>query len=297
MRNIKRNINIRSEQIGGQFNELFQLINEIESCGSEEISLDFSATSFVTPFFLLPLFVHIRNHPKTIIIKNLPEYLHTVHFDEEIYPERLPQGLASFLEDYRLKTYIPILSFPNEAKQIGFKNEILHAAEILIMQRLNIPVNVRGGIKYLISEAVDNISEHSESERGYIFMQYYSYLGYLDICIADRGITVLGSYKKMPGNSISSDAEAIQAASQGISTKNLPDAENRGYGIGTSKRMLVDGLGGQYFMLSGNGFHLKNKSREDYVTLPPKIRWQGTIIALRIPYNSNKKFQITNYLE
>ena len=190
MRNIKRNINIRSEQIGGQFNELFQLINEIESCGSEEISLDFSATSFVTPFFLLPLFVHIRNHPKTIIIKNLPEYLHTVHFDEEIYPERLPQGLASFLEDYRLKTYIPILSFPNEAKQIGFKNEILHAAENLIMQRLNIPVNVRGGIKYLISEAVDNISEHSESERGYIFMQYYSYLGYLDICIADRGITV-----------------------------------------------------------------------------------------------------------
>ena len=163
MRNIKRNINIRSEQIGGQFNELFQLINEIESCGSEEISLDFSATSFVTPFFLLPLFVHIRNHPKTIIIKNLPEYLHTVHFDEEIYPERLPQGLASFLEDYRLKTYIPILSFPNEAKQIGFKNEILHAAENLIMQRLNIPVNVRGGIKYLISEAVDNISEHSEN--------------------------------------------------------------------------------------------------------------------------------------
>lgn len=290
---IRKQININGDIIGRQFDELFRLINDIESDEDDEIILDFSQTPFVTPFFLLPLFVYLKNHQKVISIINPSEYIRTVHFDNEVYPEQT----LNFLSAFQRKTYIPITSFPNNEAQVGFKKEILQATENLIIQRLNIPANIRGGIKYLISEAVDNISEHSESERGYIFMQYYPNKMYLDICIADRGITVLGSYQKMRDNTISSDVEAIQSASKGISTKNLPDAENRGYGIGTSKRMLVEGLGGQYFMLSGNAFHVKNMNRNNYISLPPKIRWQGTIIALRIPYNMNNKFKLVDYLE
>lgn len=298
MKIIKKNINLNCNRIGGQFGELFKLINEIKSSEDEEITLDISPNSFVTPFFILPLFVYIRNYPKTISLGNMPDYLHTVCFDKEKYPENKPDEFAQFLDSYKRKNYIPILSFPNGAAQTEYKNEIIQAAENLIIQRLNIPLNIIGGIKYLISEAVDNISEHSESERGYIFMQFFPKMQYLDICIADRGITVLGSYKRMPGNTITKDAEAIQAAGKGVSTKNLPNAVNRGYGIGTSKRMLVDGLGGQYFMLSGNGFHVNNRLQEEYINLPVKIRWQGTIIALRIPYNNNNNnFQYINYIE
>lgn len=64
------------------------------------------------------------------------------------------------------------------------------------------------------------------------------------------------------------DKEAIKAANRGISSKNLPDAENRGYGIQTSKRMLVEGLGGQYLMISGGCLYLKtpvNSSKFNYV--------------------------------
>ena len=54
------------------------------------------------------------------------------------------------------------------------------------------------------------------------------------------------------------DMEAIKAANRGLSSKNLPDAENRGFGIRTSKQMLIHGLGGQYLMISGSSLYLKS---------------------------------------
>ena len=85
-------------------------------------------------------------------------------------------------------------------------------------------------------------------------------------------------------------------ANRGISTKNLPNAENRGYGIITSKKMLVDGLGGTFVMMSGNALHLYNSLDRRFVEAPENIRWNGTIIALRVPY-MNKDFQYINYIE
>ena len=109
-------------------------------------------------------------------------------------------------------------------------------------------------------------------------------------------MSLLGSYQRILGNEIASDIEAIKAANRGLSSKNLPDAENRGYGIFTSKRMLVEGLGGQYLMLSGSCFYLKTPSFDSFYSLPESLRWNGTIVALRIPYNVDK-FNYINYIE
>ena len=100
----------------------------------------------------------------------------------------------------------------------------------------------------------------------------------------------------MPNNEIENDLEAIQAANRGISTKNLPDAENRGYGIITSKNMLIEGLKGSFIMMSGNALHIYNSKDRRFIGMPHDIRWKGTIIALRIPY-VNKEFQYINYIE
>src|SRR5574344_3058492 len=98
---------------------------------------------------------------------------------------------------------------------------------------------------------VDNITQHSESGCRYIFAQEHPKKHFVDICIADNGITLLGSYKKNGDFDIATDIEAMQAANRGISTKNLPEAETRGYGIITSKRMLTEGLDGNFIMISG----------------------------------------------
>ena len=143
---------------------------------------------------------------------------------------------------------------------------------------------------------MDNITEHSGSDRGFIFAQAYPLKGYLDLCIADRGVTLLGSYQRLTDNEITTDLEAIRAANRGISSKNLPEAENRGYGIYTTKKMLVEGLGGQYLMISGGNFYINIPGFDSFYSLPDNLRWNGTIIALRIPYNV-AKFNYVNYIE
>ena len=260
--------------------------------------MDFDKVGFVNPFFLLPLQVYLKNCKKKITVKNESSYICTAcFFNREVFPEKIQEGLEEFFMPYRNKSYIPITSFPNDVSQIDFKNKILEAAENLIVSRLRITPNILSGIKYLISESIDNISEHSESERGYIFMQYYRNQHYLDVCIADSGITILGSYKKLKTNNIKTDAEALIAAQNGLSSKNLPNAENRGYGISTSREMLVKGLEGHYFILSGNAFYIYSTIGYNYAQLPQKMRWQGTIVALRIPYNENPEFSILKYVE
>lgn len=199
------------------------------------------------------------------------------------------------LEKYASKTYIPIIDFA-AGRNSDAKEAVSSIVENMIIRQLSIQSNVANGLKYMIDETLDNISEHSESDRGYIFAQAYPTKGFLDVCIADRGVSLLGSYEKLPGNEIVSDMEAIKAANRGLSSKNLPDAENRGFGIRTSKQMLIQGLGGQYLMISGSSLYIKTRNIDSFYSMPQALRWNGTIVALRIPYHS-ASFNYINYIE
>ena len=138
-------------------------------------------------------------------------------------------------------------------------------------------------------------NKHSASERGLVFAQAYPKKAYIDLCIADRGITLKGSFNNA-GIEIADDVEAMQAANKRISSKNLPNAENRGYGIYTSKKMLISGLGGHYMMISGSALYLKDSNMEKIIELPEGLKWNGTVIALRLPYQ-REEFSYTNYFE
>ncbi|MBP9480465.1 MAG: hypothetical protein KBF15_03260 [Parabacteroides sp.] len=60
--------------------------------------------------------------------------------------------------------------------------------------------------------------------------------------------------------------------------------------------MLVDGLSGNYVMLSGNALYLKSKTIERFMVLPDIATWQGTIVAMRIPY-VNASFYYIDFVE
>lgn len=259
--------------------------------------MDFSEVEFVTPLYVLPLVVFLNSCNKDVTITNANAYLQTIGFTKGMYPDKMRKSeFLAIMEKYSHETYIPIVSFPATKDNDDEKDAILSTVETIIVRQLGIAANVATGLKYMLGESIDNIIQHANSERGYIFAQSYPHKGYLDICIADGGITLLGSYQTLPNNEIESDLEAIQAANRGISTKNLPNAENRGYGIITSKKMLIDGLGGSFIMMSGNALHLYNSEYRRFVETPANIRWNGTIIALRVPY-INKDFQYINYIE
>lgn len=293
---INNNINIQDDRLMNGLLPMLNLMSQIEQAGHEEVVIDFSNTRFISPVFILSLLVYTSTCKKNIQIKNMTEYMKTIHMNGGIKPDELRKSeFLAFMKGYSKKTYIPVINFPAQ-KNNDEKEDILTIVENIIIRQLNIESNVAGGLKYMIGETIDNITEHSETDRGFIVAQAYPNKGYLDICIADRGITLLGSYKKLQNNEIEGDLEAIQAANRGISSKNLPEAENRGYGIYTSKKMLIEGLNGQYMIMSGSALYMKSKSMDEFFVLPDGLKWNGTIVALRIPYQVTA-FNYINYIE
>lgn len=294
-------INI-SRNIGDKFLqgllEVLNVIDLINQSNDEEDVIIIQNNVFVTPLFILPLLVYVNGCKKRIRYQYTNGYLDTIQFGSGgLKPEELePFAFHHLMKGCSYKTYIPIISFSTDLKFTRERNEILSAVENILSHQIQAQPNITAGLKYLIEENIDNIIEHSDSERGYVFSQSYPTKKYLDICIADNGISLLGSYCKMKENMFTNHLSAMKAANSGISTKNLPDAENRGFGIKTSKKMLVDGLSGYFVMLSGNALFLKSKSIDQFLALPDIATWQGTIVAMRIPY-VNEEFNYIHFVE
>ena len=294
---INKNINIVDNKLSNGLQEVFSIIDEIEKSVDVEDTIDFSNTPVVSPTFVLPLMVFTKGHRKKIHFSNISPYMKLLHFGDGLSPDEMRKTeFIAHMEGYAGKTFIPVINFPATDCKADEKNSILSTVENIITKQVKLASNVSMGLKYMISEIVDNITEHAHSGRGYIIAQSYPKKGCLDICIADNGITLLGSYQSQDDNEIMSDLEAIQAANRGISTKNLPNAENRGYGITTSREMLITGLGGQYIMISGSAMYIRNKEIDKFAVLPNGIHWHGTIVAFRIPY-INQDFWYSEYVK
>lgn len=294
---IRDHINVKDNWLLDGLRPVVDIMSQVEASGESEVTIDFADTQFISPVFALSLIVYLTRCGKHVTIINPTEYLGLIGMvDGGIKPDRMRQTeFLATMEKYVSKTYIPIIDFAAE-RNSDAKEAVSSLVENMIISQLSIERNVAIGFKYMVDETLDNITEHSESDRGYIFAQAYPQKGFLDVCIADRGVTLLGSYQKLQNNEIATDMEAIKAANRGISSKNLPDAENRGYGIRTSKGMLVDGLGGQYMMISGGGLYFKRPGYDSFFRMPEGLRWNGTIVAMRIPYQS-PQFNFIDYIE
>jgi len=294
---IKEHINISDDRLMNGLRPVVSIMSKVTSSDDEEVTLDFGETYFISPVFVLSLIVYASRCGKRISICGTNSYLDAIRFTTGgIKPDEIRRSeFLALMEGYAQKSFIPIVNFPAQANS-DEKDAILSVVEDIIIRQVGIERNVATGIKYMIEETVDNVTEHSNTDRGYIFVQAYPTKGYIDVCIADRGITLLGSYQSLADNGIVDDMEAIKAANRGISSKNRPDAENRGFGIYTSKKMLIGGLQGQYLMISGNSLYMKDRNLDSFYSLPEGIRWNGTIVAFRIPFQS-PEFNYINYID
>ncbi len=272
---------------------------QTESVHESDVYWDFSNVHFLHPFFLLPLSLYkIRADVavKCIFFPGSPidRYLGYLCFQNPLRLRDL-RDPSGFMSEYIGKSYTPICEF-----DVNSESELVQKhIENIIKKHWRYTSSLTMPLSYLISELVCNIGEHSRSNEGYIFAQYTPKDSCLNICIADKGISIYGSYIQT-GKYLDiigdNEAMAIKIATEGYSTKNLPGAENRGYGISTTKDMLVNGLGGAFFILSGNAFHRHQPGVFDYVNLPDSITWDGTIILLKIPLSVPSQFNYTNYI-
>ena len=287
-------------RIGYSFNYLIKVIAETEA--ADAVLWDFADVTFLHPFFLAPLAIYKNTSGKDIKCINMSlriqAYLNSICFDRMLFfDQEKREDVEAVMQKYTDKTFLPLCSF---AMTNANKDAFGSIMKAILMKQTNIGQKVNSSLSYLISELLDNIYEHSQSPYGYLFSQYSEKEGVINLCIADTGISIAGSFEKaglyqeeIDGN----EAEALKLANEGYSTKNRPEAENRGYGISTSKAMLVNGMKGAFFMLSGGAFHRYENGANYYIDLKNLFRWNGTIILMRIPIVLPDDFNYIDYLE
>ena len=236
------------------------------------------------------------SHVKCINIPlRISGYLDLVHFENPLLITE-GMGLDTILEPYVGRSYIPICKFELCRSNIDGLQSILQK---VILRQSHSDSRIVSPFSYLLGEIVDNMNEHSKGKYGYIFSQYLKKEKCIDLVLADDGITIFNSYVNSGRymDEINGDeAIALKLATEGRSTKNRPDAENRGYGISSSKEMLVEGLSGSFFMLSGGAFHRHDANGNVSVKLPDTINWNGTIVLMRILVQVPEKFDYYNYV-
>ena len=154
-------------------------------------------------------------------------------------------------------------------------------------------------LTYLLDELICNIQQHAQTDKGYAYMMYNGESNSIEIIIADFGITIYGSYvaaQKHIDKLGDSDADALNLAQNGYSVKNLPDTENRGYGISSNMKMVAEGLHGEFAVLSGNALLLHMTSDRKILALPPEIDFKGTMIMVRVPAQVPNGFNMYDYI-
>ena len=286
----------RDERIGSAFNHLFPIIHQTDSA-ADAVAWDFTQTLFLHPFFLAPLAVYKDSSEKPIACTGLQgrmdSYLRAICFDH-VFDASRPES-RNILNAYLTKSYIPVSRF---MVGDGTEDRIQEVLQRIIEVQSDLSHKMRMPISYLLGELIDNISQHSGSRCGYLFCQRVRRELY--IVIADRGRTIYGNYiyaKRYEDIVGVDEAAALRIANEGYSTKNLPTAENRGYGLSRSRKMIVKGLGGAYFMLSGTAFYRQEAKGVYVMNVPEVYRWNGTIILLRLPLETPKGIEFYDYVE
>lgn len=290
-----------SDDMGASFRSLLEVLEQIgEVQPQDELLLDFHRLSFVHPFLILPicsLISILRQNNVTVEISygaGTKSYLETILFPEGFFA-MTSVGWNDYLLSFQDKTYLPICRIPVARGTTKIREQLLTAFENILLHQLKLTGQMVSVVKYLISEAMDNIVDHANVPNGWMMVQNYPAKGFLDICILDSGIGLLGSYKAFGVANINSDIEALEQAINGNSTKRI--TETRGYGIDTSRRMLVDGLNGKYFLFSGSAFYIYTNELEQIIPLRHNSKWTGTMLALHIPNAVPVGFNYTAYLE
>ena len=267
----------------------------------DSVIWDFSECSFLHPFYLAALGVLRNRYNDRVKIaglwnSGLSAYFGTVYFDK---PFEVTENHTFDVKGiYGNKTYVPLCKF-NPKRQ-----EASDAVQKLVQDTLKIQIGHHPKLHTILSlslgEIVDNISDHANSDEGFIYSQYMKKEKMLYLFIADTGHSIYSSFVNdgRYADFLSAlESSALKLALSGKSTKNRPENENRGYGISRTRKLIVEALGGSFFILSGGAFFRHEKLNEDtIVDLPDDIRWDGTVILLKIPTDIPSDLDIYDYI-
>ena len=265
---VVRVVNPSGESLYHQLVSLYRVF--IGKSPDSRVTFNLRYVNWVFPLLILPIASHIRDTGSSYdppLNPNVSSYLRTIAF---------PNGVNSVSQIQRSRTYIPIGILERGNPQ---REKLETAFAEMVYKVLKPSAQVRDAIYYPLTELVDNIFEHSKADEGYVLAQYYPNKDFVDLCIVDRGRGIAASYKEERGLDFDDILAIKKAALEGLSTKS---EKARGYGIRSSKKIICNGLGGEFVLISGEAAFYSSQEKECIYRLPD-FYWKGVIVTYRIP--------------
>lgn len=297
------NVGLKSK-IGEVVVSIFDVINNTDENSSHTV-WDFEGIKQLHPFFLSALAIYRESLECSIEYKNISDELQRqfeiTKFNKIISFDDNDNSVYE-CQNLNVCASVPICKFTRSFSKIDeLQTAILKDISTNLESRIK-GWNFTTAASYLLSELICNIQEHSHASWGFLSILCPDEDDCVSICIADNGITVHGSfidshkyeYARLIGHD---HAEALRYSTKGISTKNRPDNESRGYGISTNLNMVVNGLKGAFSIMSGNAFYRRDSEGEQLINLPFGMNWDGTVVMVRIPLEQTEKFSVYDYIE
>jgi hypothetical protein len=148
----------------------------------KELLIDLKKVLFVHPFFILPLCALCANEKEKgkklyfQLSNKIEPYLNTIHFPTG-FDVNTTENWENKLLKFSSKTCLPVCKIPASAKHTGIREQLLTTFENILIQQANLKGQIITAVKYLISEAMDNIVEHAEAKNGWIMVQSYPQKG------------------------------------------------------------------------------------------------------------------------
>jgi len=233
------------------------------SCSGKIV--DLSSHYWMFPTTLLPLITYLQSKGIGYVEPKSPKL--------SSYMSHMMTQQNGFCTDG--KTYLPITRLPTNQEK----------AKNILQQIFSLPDigNDCGGeqaFKYLISELVDNIYQHSCFRFANIMAQKYPTLKFVDISILDDGISIPGCFEKA-GMRLN-DCDALIDAINGLSTKE----KDRGFGLCSCVRIFTEGIKGQILIVSRNGAISFENNKTIAYKLHDSHKLNGTLINVRTPIST-----------
>jgi len=229
--------------------------------------LDLTNVRFMTPTLLLPSLQFAREYSLKIRVnKYTSDYVKRV--------------LGIISGPY---TTLPFRKLPKE--RADENND-------LILEILGLLDKSYGGsrtLKHLLTEMINNVVDHSESDNAYTLAQKYPSAGSIDISFFDDGISIPKSFEDAD-LSFRDDCDAIYRAMNGMSSKEKIDDDPRGYGINTTTQLITRGNEGSILIASRRGLCHITKDGKEYKRLKRENLIDGTLVSIRVNRNEVQNF-------
>ncbi len=142
---------------------------------------------------------------------------------------------------------------------------------------------------YIVGKLVDNIDQHSDFSSATVLFNYNKESNFVEIGVLDNGRSIPGAFE-LKNVVFKEDFHSIKLAISGTSTK---EEKGRGTGLPSSKKLTVNGLNGNFLVVSRNGFVLA----KDNIEITEKINksLNGTLVYIKFK-DAQKALNIYEYL-